>query len=120
MTSLDLSRHGQKRMQQRGTCRRDVELVYACGTQTEPEIWLMLRCDVRREIETRRREIQVLERLVGRKVVVIDGVLITTYVAGDKDEKRTLRRSRGKGMPRSTGTRSQRQGVRPRQKKRWS
>ena len=114
MTTLKLTRHGEMRMQQRGMSRRDVELVYACGTQTEPGSWLMLRRDVKREIEARRREIQTLERIEGRKVVVIDGVLISTYVSGSLDQKRTLRRGRAKAIVRSTGTRRRGlQGKRP-------
>ena len=114
MTILDLTRHGEKRMQQRGMSRQDIDLVRACGTQTEAGTWLMLRRDVKRAVEALKREIQAIERLEGWKVVVIDGVLITTYVSGSRDQKRTLRRSRGKGMYRPSGPRGREvRGMRP-------
>ena len=36
MTIFDLSRHGEKRMQQRGMSMRDVDLIRACGTRPNP------------------------------------------------------------------------------------
>ena len=74
----------------------------------------MLRRDVRREVEALKRVIQAIERLEGRKVVVLDGVLVTTYVSGGRDQKRALRRSRGNGMYRPSGTRERKvRGTRP-------
>ena len=49
--------------------------------------------DAAREIEIRKREIQMLTRLANRKVVIRDGHVITAYPASPADQKRTLRRT---------------------------
>ncbi len=54
--------------------------------------------DAAREIETRKREIQALSRLVNRKVVIRNGRVITAYPSNPSDQKRTLRRGRQKGL----------------------
>ena len=58
----------------------------------------MCNRDAAREIETRKREIQTLSRLVNRKVVIRDGRVITAYPSNSADQKRTLRRGRQKGL----------------------
>ena len=54
--------------------------------------------DAIREIETRKREIQMLSRLANRKVVIRDGRVITAYPSNSADQKSTLRRGRQKGL----------------------
>ena len=84
-------------MQQRGTRKTDIALILRVGTQVDDECWLLLRRDVAREIEIRKREIQTLERLANRKVVVREDHIITNYPSKPRDQKRTLRYSRQQG-----------------------
>lgn len=79
-------------MRQRGIQRGDIRLILECGTQIDKETWFVRRRDVMREIELRKREIQALGRLAGRKLVVRDGLVITAYFSGRDDQRRTLHR----------------------------
>ena len=70
MTDLIYTRHAKTRMQQRGIRKSDIPIILAYGTQIDDETYLMCNRDAAREIETRKREIQTLSRLVNRKVVI--------------------------------------------------
>ena len=98
MTAIAYSSHAKMRMRQRGIRNRDITLILECGTRIDDETWLMRDRDVRREIETRKREIQALERLASKKVVMRDEQVVTAYSSRPDDQKRTLRRGRRKGM----------------------
>ena len=98
MTDDIYTRHAETRMQQRGIRKKDIRLILAFGTQVDDETWFMRNRDVAREIETRKREIRVLSRLVNRKVVIRGGSVITAYPSRPADQKRTLRRGRRKGL----------------------
>ena len=98
MSNLTYSRHARTRMQQRGIRKADIPIILACGTQIDDETYFMRNRDAAREIETRKREIQALSRLVNRKVVIRDGRVITAYPSNSADQKRTLRRGRKKGL----------------------
>ena len=98
MTHIAYTRHAETRMRQRGIRSGDVELVLVCGTQVDEETWMLRRRDVWREIESRKREIQTLGRLVNKKVVIRGERVVTTYPSASQDQKRTLRRGRRKGL----------------------
>ena len=98
MTDLIYSQHARTRMQQRGIRKADIPIILAYGTQIDDETYFMRNRDAIREIETRKREIQALSRLVNRKVVIRDGRVITAYPSNPTDQKRTLRRGRKKGL----------------------
>lgn len=98
MNDLIYSQHARTRMQQRGIRKADIPIILAYGTQIDDETYLMCNRDAAREIETRKREIQALSRLVNRKVVIRDGRVITAYPSNSADQKRTLRRGRERGL----------------------
>lgn len=98
MSDIVYSQHAETRMQQRGIREKDIALILACATQIDDETWFMRKRDANREIESRKREIQALERLANRKVVMRSGHVITAYPSRRADQKRTLRRGRQKGM----------------------
>ena len=97
MTNLSYTRHAKTRMQQRGIRKADIPIILTYGTQIDDETYFMRNRDAAREIETRKREIQALSRLVNRKIVIRDGRVITAYPSNPADQKRTLRRRRQKG-----------------------
>lgn len=97
MSAIAYTRHGRTRTQQRGFRRRDIRLIQQFGTPVDRDTWLMRRQDVAREIANRKREIQTLERLKNRKVVIRDERVITAYPSLPADQKRALRRGRQKG-----------------------
>ena len=94
MSNLVYSNHARTRMQQRGLRERDVELIVDLGTQVSKDAYILRRQDVDREIELRRREIQALSRLRGRKVVVAADTVVTGYHPRPAARKRDLRRGR--------------------------
>ena len=94
MNDLIYSSHAETRMQQRGIRKADIPIIIEYGTQIDDETYFMRNRDAAREIETRKREIQTLSRLVNRKVVIRDGRVITAYPSNPADQKRTLRRGR--------------------------
>ena len=98
MNDLIYSRHARTRMQQRGIRKADIPIILAYGTQIDDETYFMRNRDANREIETSKREIQALSRLVNRKVVIRNGRVITAYPSNPADQKRTLRRGRKKGL----------------------
>ena len=98
MNDLIYSQHARTRMQQRGIRKADIPIILEYGTQIDDETYFMRNRDAVREIETRKREIQALSRLVNRKVVIREGRVITAYPSNPSDQKRTLRRGRQKGL----------------------
>ena len=98
MTDIIYSQHAETRMQQRGIRKADILIILAYGTQIDDETYFMRNRDANREIETRKREIQMLSRLANRKVVIRNGRVITAYPSNPVDQKRTLRRGRQKGL----------------------
>ena len=91
MSGLVYTRHAQTRMQQRGLRKGDVELIVDFGTQIADDAYLLRRQDVAREIEVRRREIQVLGRLRDHKVVVVNNTIVTCYRPHPSVRKRDIR-----------------------------
>ena len=85
-------------MRQRGMKKGDANLICACGTQVDDEAWFLSNRDANREIEARKREIQILERLRNRKIVVCGDRVVTAYPSRPADQKRALRRARQKGL----------------------
>ena len=98
MTNISYTRHAETSMQQRAIRERDIPLIIELGTQVDDETWILLKRDVAREIDIRKREIQKLERLENRKVVMRGGHVITAYPSRPADQKRTLRLGRQKGL----------------------
>ena len=98
MTNISYTHHAETRLQQRAIRERDIPLIIELGTQVDDETWLMLKRDVAREIDIRKREIQALERLANCKVVMLGEHVITAYPSRLADQKRTLRRGRQKGL----------------------
>ena len=94
MSGLVYSSHARTRMQQRGLRERDIELIIELGTRVSEDAYILRRQDVDREIELRRREIQALSRLRGRKVVVAADTVVTGYHPRRAARKRDFRRGR--------------------------
>ena len=94
MTELQYSGHAERRMNQRGIRKNDVELVHHYGTRLDDQSFLLKKQDVAREIWRRKKEIQALERLSGCKVVLSGDVVVTAYHSTQRHEKAEMRRKR--------------------------
>ncbi len=95
-TTCEITRHGQRRMQQRGLKLNDVDLVLRCGTDYHAGRIVLRDRDVAREIRNCKRLMQKLERLRGSVVVIEDGHLITCYRLHGGKGRRCLREQRGR------------------------
>ncbi|AXX97329.1 hypothetical protein BAR1_04925 [Profundibacter amoris] len=89
-----LTKHATTRMQQRGLRYTDMDLLLRTATQVSPDAYMLTRKDAKREIAIRKDEIQRLERLKGRKVVIDGAAILTYYPSCEADQKRTLRYGR--------------------------
>lgn len=92
---IEYTRHGERRANQRGFRRGDVDLIRYCGTliaDRQAEVYVPLNKDVEQAISVRKREIQRLEKMRGCEVVIIDSHLVTVHHSSRRHEKALLRR----------------------------
>ena len=90
--NLSYSNHAVTRLQQRGMCNSDIKMVVNTGTVLNDDSIVLLNNDVEREINKRKKEIAVLERLRSVRVVLgDDDTVITAYKTDRKIEKSLLR-----------------------------
>lgn len=94
MKELRLTRHAAARLRQRGMRERDIELLLENGTMFGEDVCFLSMRDADRAIRKRKREIQALERLRNRKVVIAQDTIVTCYLSGARDRKRFYRRGR--------------------------
>ena len=79
MSDMSWSRHATQRMNQRGLRKTDIDLILRCGTPITRDRIQLRRTDVADAIAEHRREIQRLERLRDRTVVVREDIIVTCY-----------------------------------------
>ena len=92
MIHMDLSSHGEVRNQQRGLRDADLDLIMSHATEV-PAGLLVLRRDVRRASRVLPKDqLQRLERLVGRLLVIDGGIIVTNYPAKRHHQRLLLRR----------------------------
>ena len=90
--NLSYSNHAVARIQQRGMRNKDIEMVLNVGTALDDDSIVLLNSDVEREVNKRKKEIAVLERLRSVRVVLgVDDIVITAYKTDRKVEKSLLR-----------------------------
>ena len=88
--ALRLTEHVMMRMSQRGIASEHLDLIRLIGTEVEGG-YLVREKDYRRlEREIKRLRDQA-KRLVGKRLVVDGGVVVTAYYARREKEKRLLR-----------------------------
>ena len=95
MLDLELTRHGEARMRQRGYRDADVALVLNAATMVADDAYILTNQDAAREIARRKREIQLLERLRGSKIIVKGTTLVTLYHATASQKEQNRRKRRG-------------------------
>ncbi len=94
--SVRYTKHGDRRANQRGFLKSDVELIRQCGTLIEDrqaEVYLLRNKDVEQQIRARKQEIQRLERMRGCEVVFVGSQLVTVHHTSRTHEKTLLRRT---------------------------
>ena len=93
MSALTLTQHAIVRMSQRGIRPRDLELAQYIGTEVEEGI-LVREKDYRNFERQIKKMLDDARRLVGRRLVQKDGVVVTAYHATTAKERRLLRTGR--------------------------
>jgi hypothetical protein len=96
MMSVRLSKHAEKRINQRGFQRSSAELIRRWGTPVmdpKAEVYFLRNNDVDTQVRQLKREIHQIERLRGCKAVFADDTLVTIVRTGRNHKKALLRRT---------------------------
>jgi uncharacterized protein YcbK (DUF882 family) len=93
MSALTITRHAAARMSQRGMMPNDAELIVLIGTEVD-DGYLVREKDYR-EVEHRLKQLlKTFRRLVGKRLVVKNGQVVTAYRPSKINERRLLRAAR--------------------------
>jgi hypothetical protein len=97
MSALTITNHAVVRMSQRGIMPRDAELIVLIGTEVD-DGYLVREKDYQ-EIERRLKQLlQCFRRLVGKRLVVTDGQIVTAYHSSKGYERNLLRHARNSNL----------------------
>jgi hypothetical protein len=90
MSSLTVTRHGGVRLAQRGIGLQDAELIVQIGTEVDGG-YLVLVKDYQ-EVERQVKEFLArCRRVVGKRLVVAEGQIVTAYHPAKRYQRRLLR-----------------------------
>jgi hypothetical protein len=93
MNTLALTQHAAIRAAQRGIAQSDIELIVLIGTEVEAGYFVRQK-DYFEAERVVKRFLQRLRHVVGKRVVLASGRIITTYHASDSKQRRPRRRAR--------------------------
>lgn len=88
-TAVDMTRHANARIRQRGLTEHDVNLIRAVG-ETVEDGFLMTNRAIDLQVQALRRQIARMERLRGVAVIEDGNTIITVYRADRKRVRRLL------------------------------
>jgi len=91
MTQYQYCAHARARLQQRGRCERDVDLILRYGTDVKGDGVVLLEDDVIRTIRDLKTLSERLQRLANWKVVFAGNKIVTIYRARREHQKRLLK-----------------------------
>lgn len=89
--ALRVSKHARKRMQQRSVSDEDLGLLLQYGTEKGDGLVLRKR-DAAQAIAEHKRQIDRLEKLTGKVVILVGGTVVTTFAPSPR-RARKYRRS---------------------------
>lgn len=90
MTDLILTAHARTRLSQRALRAVDINVILQIGTEVEGGL-LVRKKDFERFAASLQAQIAQARRLVGKRLVIADGQLVTAYHSSRSDERRLLR-----------------------------
>ena len=93
MSTLTLTTHAAVRMAQRGIVSKDAELIVLIGTEVA-DGYLVRERDYQEVEHAIKQILHRLRRIVGRRLIVQSGQIVTAYHASKKYERRLLRGAR--------------------------
>lgn len=94
VNNLKFSKHASKRMKQRAIGEDDIKLILLYGSQIDDAVYFLSNKDADTEIRRHKLEIQTLERLRNKKVVLANDTIVTCYHSHRKNQRQTLRKER--------------------------
>jgi hypothetical protein len=97
MSALTLTRHAMTRMAQRSITLKDAELIAMIGTEVEGG-YLVREKDYQNIERTLKGFLERSRRLVGKRLVLASGGIITTYHASPRSERRLLQSARDSNL----------------------
>jgi hypothetical protein len=93
MSALTITKHAEVRMSQRGLVPRDAELIALIGTEVD-DGYLVRERDYQEAERGLKLLLQRVRRLVGKRLVVKNGQIVTAYHPTRTRERRLLRNTR--------------------------
>ena len=97
MTSLIPTQHAVVRMAQRGIPAKDADLIALIGTEVG-DGYLVRHKDVQAAEREVKKLLARIRRLIGKRLVTIDGRIVTAYPATHQQERRLMRRVRERDL----------------------
>jgi hypothetical protein len=97
MTFLNMTNHAETRFSQRSLSPNDLSLLLRIGSETS-EGFMVLNRDFQSFERDLKRLAQRVRRLVGKRIIVNSGKVVTGYQCCKKTEKAMLRNSKEKGL----------------------
>jgi hypothetical protein len=92
MSTLTITGHATVRMAQRGVQIKDAELIALIGTEVQ-DGYLVLEKDYKSVERTLKELLNRFRRVVGKRMVVADGSVVTVYHASRIRQRRLIRKS---------------------------
>ena len=92
MSALTLTPHATVRMMQRGIQTKDAELIALIGTEVK-DGYLVRQNDYQQAERVLKVLLARFRRLVGKRLVVADGSVMTAYHVSRAQQRRLLRRA---------------------------
>lgn len=93
MSMLTISSHAAVRMSQRGIIPKDAELIVLIGSEID-DGYMVREKDYRLAESELKRLLQRIQRLIGKRLVVKNGQLVTAYHSSRIRQRRLLRSAR--------------------------
>lgn len=90
MNTLTLTNHAAVRMAQRGILIKDSELIMLIGTEVD-DGYLVLARDFQEVERALKTFLQRCRRIVGKRLIVTNGRIVTAYHPSKKYQRRLLR-----------------------------
>jgi len=94
VSALTITKHAASRMSQRGLMPGDADLIVLIGTEVA-DGYVVREKDYQEAERSLKQLLHRFRRLVGKRLVVESGIIVTAYHLSKRQERRLLRIARG-------------------------
>ena len=95
---MEVSKHAEQRLAQRGIHLKDLELCLAIGDLLGDEELFVSNNAANEAIKNCKKIIKRIERVRNKKFVLAEGCWVTAYAPGKNNMKKMLRKGRDQGL----------------------